>query len=178
MTHRFKSLHNSFSLASVNALIASWLAKGVNLALAEPFVKTSLDSIDRLWTEISDHAEDWHINLSRQLLHHARSPLVNHGMTTMSDFVRLSCGRDIRLETLGIYLTAAARASIELPFFHPLYVDLKQRDRFRRSVTQLADHILDLCLAFDHLDDLQLVFQYENWILHSYTDGDQSELYA
>ncbi|TKX19041.1 hypothetical protein C1H76_8932 [Elsinoe australis] len=37
-----------------------------------------------------------------------------------------------------------------------------------------SDNLLYLCLSLDRLDDLQLLLQYENFILHSCTEGDQS----
>lgn len=172
----FKDLHDTFTISSINALVAFWLAKGVSLALAEPFVKPCLDSIDRLRTEVVVRGGNWHLDLSKQLLQNSHRPLVSHDMTTISDFARHCCGHELRPETLGIYLAAVGRASIEVPFFHPLYTTEMVRNQLRANVMRLADRILNLCMALDRLNDLQLVFQYENWILHSYADGDQSEL--
>ncbi|RBR20112.1 uncharacterized protein FIESC28_05391 [Fusarium coffeatum] len=49
-----------------------------------------------------------------------------------------------------------------------------QRRHIRRLTMHFADRCLDICLSLDCLNDLQLILQYENFILHSLVDGDQS----
>ena len=39
----------------------------------------------------------------------------------------------------------------------------------------LSDRCLEMCLSLDCLNDMQLLLQYENWIIHTFLDGDQSK---
>lgn len=77
---------------------------------------------------------------------------------------------------LGYFFSAVTRATIDIPFFPSLYTIEKEQYSLRRLTTKLSDCALEICLSLDCLNDLQLFFQYENFIVHSYMDGDQSEL--
>ena len=61
-------LQSDFGMGPLNDLIVSWLARGVNLALAEPFVKMCVDSMADLQISYPPHAPDWHSNLVDHLL--------------------------------------------------------------------------------------------------------------
>jgi hypothetical protein len=69
-----------------------------------------------------------------------------------------------------------SRATIDIPFFPLLYNTEEQQYNLRRLATKLSDFALEISLSLDCLNDLQLMVQYENFIVHSYVDGDQSEL--
>lgn len=84
-------------------------------------------------------------------------------------------GQNLRLETVGIFLTAAARATLDTAFFPSLFTCDAQRRELILTLSFLGDACLETCLALDCLNDLQLVLQYENFILHSQVDGDQSQ---
>jgi hypothetical protein len=101
--------------------------------------------------------------------------LVLASTSTLSDFLRQFCGQNMRLESLGIFLAAVVRASIDIPFFSALYTTEAERLRFKQLVIARVDCALELCLSIDCLNDLQLIFQYEHWILLSYVHGDQSK---
>ena len=73
-----------------------------------------------------------------------------------------------------MFLAAIGGATNEIEFFPPLYRTDEERCRLRRMAANLCDVALEVCLSLDSLNDLQLVLQYENWIVHSYVDGDQS----
>ena len=81
-------------------------------------------------------------------------------------------GQNIRLETLGIFLVTLIRASIDIPFFPPLYTTESERHRLRQLGTTLINCALELCLAFDSLNHIQLIFQFEHWIVMLYIHGD------
>jgi hypothetical protein len=55
-----------------------------------------------------------------------------------------------------------------------------EKDQFilRRLSTKLSDLALDITLSLDCLNDLQLVLQYENFIVHTHVDGDQSKKFS
>jgi hypothetical protein len=68
-----------------------------------------------------------------------------------------------------------SRATIDIPFFPLLYNTEEQQYTLKRLATKLSDFSLEISLSLDCLNDLQLMVQYENFIVHSYVDGDQSE---
>lgn len=164
------------SFSSMKALIDFWLAKGVSLVLAEPLVQSCRDavvSVERTWSK--EHGAS-HTELLHHLLENSLRPLFLTVSSTLQDFLTQICGTNVRLEALGLFLCAAVRATTEVAFFHPLYTSDEARLELRRLLTRLADVIMDLCLGLDCLNDLQLVLQYEHFLVHSNVSGDQSKL--
>ena len=163
-----------FNSASLEGLVKFWLAKGVNLALAGPVVERCMESATQLWAAPSQDRSH-HMAMIRRLLQQSARPLTATKTSTLSDYANQFCGPGVRCETIGIFLSAVIRASIDVPFFPPLYTTETERRRFRRIATALSSCVLELCLALDCLNDLQLIFQYEHWIVLSYVYGDQSK---
>lgn len=56
-----------------------------------------------------------------------------------------------------------------------LYVTRKGNCNLRKLCTKLSNHALDIVWDLGCLNALQLVLQYENFIMHSYVDGDHSK---
>ena len=171
-----KQLLSKFDLASMKDLVCFWLAQGVCLALAEPFVKKCTEATDRLRAKWLSQEINWHLALTQYLMQNSSCPLEYGESSTLSSFTGQFCDRNIRLETLGIVLSAVIRATFDVPLFPSLYTSEAERYQLQTLATRLIDCALELCLSLDCLNDLQLVFQYENWIVHSYVDGNQSEL--
>lgn len=152
-------------------LVSFWLAKGANLALAEPFVAQCAESVSQLFVS---HDEDWHLVYARRLLHNSARPLQFDEHTELFSFSTQFTNHNCRWETIGIFFAAVSRATIDIPFFPALYTSEEQQYSLRRLSTKLSDYALEISLSLDCLNDLQLLVQYENFILHSYVDGDQS----
>ena len=169
-----KRVLDKFDLASMKDLVMFWLAKGVSLALAEPFVKQCAETMDCVTTLLS-HDDNWHLTLASHLLQNSDRPLEYDEKSTLSSFASQFCERNVRWETLGIFLSAVVRATFDVPFFPSLYTTETGRNELQRSATRLSAYALEICLSLDCLNDLQLVFQYENSIVNSYVDGDQSK---
>jgi hypothetical protein len=96
---------------------------------------------------------------------------------TIETFCGLFCRTSARWETLGIFFTAVSRATIDVAQFDGLYNSEQERRALRRLAMRFSDSCLDIALSLDCLNDLQLILQYENFILHSLVDGDQSKCY-
>lgn len=148
-----------------------WLAKGANLALAEPFVAQCAESAGQLFTL---HDENWHLVFARRLLQNSAMPLRFNADSNLSGFSAQFLDHNARWETLGIFFAAVSRATIDIPFFPLLYTTEEEQFTLRRLATKLSDFALEISLSLDCLNDLQLIVQYENFIVHSYVDGDQS----
>ncbi|KAL6856629.1 hypothetical protein J3F83DRAFT_752239 [Trichoderma novae-zelandiae] len=174
------SLLDQLQVSGLASLIRFWLKKGVNLALAEPFVETCAEAaVD--WRELSTpqgaNAHDGGIGIAhraRVLLENTHRPLVVHRHSTASEYLAQMSGRNLRWESLGIFLAAASRAALDTSSFAPLYNSDEGRRGLIKALTYIGDCCLETCLALDCLNDLQLVLQYENLIVHSQVDGDQS----
>lgn len=106
---------------------------------------------------------------------HTYRPLTADDNATIEDYCTNFCQRSARWETLGLFFTAACRAATDIPCFAPLYSSEQQRRSFQRLSMHYSDRCLEISLSLDCLNDLQLMLQYENFIIHSYIDGDQSE---
>ncbi|CAI7677319.1 hypothetical protein N7533_006715 [Penicillium manginii] len=166
-----KHLLTLYSLLSMKELVEFWLAKGTNLALAEPFVAQCAESVSQLF---ESHDESWHLVYARRLLQNSARPLHFDASTDLAGFSSQFLDHYARWETLGIFFAAVSRATIDVPFFPALYTTEEQQYTLRRLATKLCDFALEISLSLDCLNDLQLIVQYENFIVHSYVDGDQS----
>lgn len=170
-------------ISEITPLVRSWLFKGANLPLAGPFVAQCLESVER-WRDVAMQESTNGIDISsfesagtayvKPLLLNTQRPLAMSRDMTTAEFFAQILGKNLRWESLGIFFAAAARAAYDTPYFPPLYTTNEQRQKWNRSLTYIGDCCLDTCLALDCLNDLQLVLQYENCIVHSQVDGDQS----
>jgi hypothetical protein len=167
-------LLEEFRIASLTDLVKFWLAKGVNLALADPIVLQCTESAEQTLASRRLTDSNGYNSLVQDLVKNSACPLAFAKTSTLSEYVHQFCGQNIRLETLGIFLVTVIRASIDIPFFPPLYTTEAERHRFRQLGTALINCALELCLSIDCLNDLQLIFQYEHWIVMAYVQGDQS----
>ncbi|KAJ5174388.1 uncharacterized protein N7482_000265 [Penicillium canariense] len=167
-----RHLLTMYSLSAMKDLVLFWLAKGANLALAEPFVAQCAESISQLFTS---HDEKWHLVYAQRLLQNSAKPLQFDESSDLLSFSAHFLDHNARWETLGIFFAAVSRATIDIPFFPLLYNTEDQQYTLRRLATKLSDFSLEIALSLDCLNDLQLIVQYENFIVHSYVDGDQSE---
>ncbi|KAJ5239473.1 hypothetical protein N7468_004092 [Penicillium chermesinum] len=166
-----RHLLTAYPLSAMKELANFWLAKGANLALAEPFVADCTESVSQLF---KSRDENWHLVYAGRLLQNSAQPLHFLSATPLSEFSMQFLGHNSRWETLGIFFTAVSRATIDIPFFPSLYTSEEERYHLRRLATKLSDFALEISLSLDSLNDLQLIVQYENFIVHSYVDGDQS----
>ncbi|KAF7714941.1 Fungal Zn(2)-Cys(6) binuclear cluster domain-containing protein [Penicillium ucsense] len=166
-----RQLLTGYSLSAMKDLVLFWLAKGANLALAEPFVAQCAESVTQLFTS---RDEDWHLVFAQRLLQNSAQPLRFDASSDLKSFAAQFLNHQARWETLGIFFAAVSRATIDIPFFPLLYNCEQQQFTLRRLATKLCDFSLEISLSLDCLNDLQLTVQYENFIVHSYVDGDQS----
>ncbi|KAK0763733.1 hypothetical protein N5P37_003117 [Trichoderma harzianum] len=174
------SLLDQLQVSGLASLIRFWLKKGVSLALAEPFVETCAEAAvgwRELSTPVGTNPNDINVGIAqraRVLLENTHRPIRVHRHSTPSEYLSQMSGRNIRWESLGIFLAAASRAALDTSSFGPLYNSDEGRRGLIKALTYIGDCCLETCLALDCLNDLQLVLQYENLIVHSQVDGDQS----
>ncbi|OQD95465.1 hypothetical protein PENSOL_c020G00087 [Penicillium solitum] len=170
---------DQLDIPKLSSLVRSWLDRGVNLPLAAPFVPQSLKAV----ADWSNHprppwnSSDYRIDARqrvRLLLESTQKPIVVQQDSSFELFLSQILGENLRLEALGIFLTAAARATLDTCSFPALFATDRQRRELTKTLSLIGDFCLETCLALDCLNDLQLVLQYENFIVHSQVDGDQS----
>lgn len=171
-------------ISKITPLVHLWLDKGTNLPLAEPFVAGCLESVKQ-WRQLltSDPMieagdfgpESMGSIYVKALLANTRKPIVMHRGMSPQEFLAQILEKNLRWESLGIFFIAAARAAYDISSFTPLYSTHEQRHRLIKTLTYIGDCCLETCIELDCLNDLQLVLQYENFIVHSQVDGDQSE---
>ncbi len=164
-------LLKEFNITSLKDLVKFWLAKGVNLALAEPIV---LHCTENAAQYLAPQRSTDYNSIVQDLVKNSARSFTFTKTSTLSNYVHQFCGHNMRLETIGIFLAAVVRASIDIPFFPPLYVAEVEMHRLRQLVTVFMNCALELCLSLDCLNDLQIIFQYEHWIVLSYVHGNQS----
>ena len=168
------SIASQLDTEAFERLVSFWLGKGTNLVLAglltEPCVKSVASELASLTDDPASHEL-----LSRRLFENSAKTHVFSRMATFADYCDEVCQQNIRWETLVIALVALGRASIDVPYYPPLYSLQAELEAFQKLVTGFADTCLELVLSMGRMEDLLLICQYENWILHSVIDGDQSK---
>ncbi|CAG8928421.1 unnamed protein product [Penicillium salamii] len=168
-----KLILSTFDLAVLKKFIRFWLSTGSNMALAEPFTKQCATDIDVLFGSLCQE-ENGYMIYTQHLLKSSRLPL---NIDEEFDIARYSAqflGPNIRMETLGLFFCAICRATIDLPYFPSLYTQECDRMSLRRLSTKIIDLALGSVLLLDTLNDLQLILQYESFIVHTHVDGDHS----
>ncbi|KAF2994882.1 hypothetical protein E8E14_003000 [Neopestalotiopsis sp. 37M] len=168
---------SDLDVVNLKALIEFWLATGANLPLAEHFVLCCTEAVARLAQEVPNDCDGngtWATRTADLLLRNTSRPLVVHRNTTVANYLSQMNGDNVRWESTGIFLAAASRAALDIPFFPALYKSEEQRRDIIRDLARLGDDCLEVCLGLDCLNDLQLVLQYENFIVYSQVYGDQS----
>jgi hypothetical protein len=179
LSHRgarlLKSIQDEINVSDLKDLVFAWTSRGVNFPLAGPFLAACVQSVQDILSSLPQ-VDDWPITTSKMLFKNTYMPFSFTDSSTFSDFLVQFSGRNMRWETLGLFFAAVSQATIVIPYFESLYTEEEGRQRLQRLMTSFSDRCLDLSLALDCLNDLQLIFHYENCIIHSFVDGDQSEL--
>ncbi|KAJ0116896.1 hypothetical protein J7T55_003310 [Diaporthe amygdali] len=178
------SFLDHMDISEVTPLLRSWLEKGVNLPLAGPIVSECLWSVEHWKNVLTPNPSSREVHLSgpeitsagcvAALLANTLKPLEMNSNLTKHEFLAQMVESNLRWETFGIFFAAAARAAYDTPSFPPLYTVNEHRRRLIQRLTYISDCCLDTSLALDCLNDLQLILQYENFIVHSQIDGDES----
>lgn len=174
-------IRKSAQLKAWKSLTETWADRGINLPLAEPFTLScaavACNDIGNCGGELSRPSEELQFPLraSKQLFTQTCKLLKVHIDDTIETFCESFCRASARWETLGVFFTAVSRATIDVSSFNGLYHSEQERRALRRLAMRFSDTCLDIALSLDCLNDLQLILQYENFILHSLVDGDQSK---
>lgn len=168
-----KRLRADLNHRKCESLVLAWIETGINLPIAEPYTVACAAAAQNVLFAFSTTSED-DISSSKTLLNESVRPLNLDRDGTIEDFSRMFAAGSPRWETLGLYFTSISRATIDLVRFPRLFSSPGQRRALQESAMQCSDLCLDIALSIDCMNDLQLMLQYENFILHSLVDGDQS----
>ncbi|KAI8398440.1 hypothetical protein FOFC_19651 [Fusarium oxysporum] len=139
-----KSLAERFGLRHLQDLVSFWIKKGINLALAEPFV-AMFSKYTNYSCLTSFEDTDWHLELASKLSRNTNRPLTVTASTTLAAFADAFLGVNTRWESVGIFMCAVLRASMDVPFFPPLYSTNEQKVELRELSLRLATSSLDIC---------------------------------
>ena len=173
--HLIHDMASRVDAEAFKGLVSFWLTKGTNLVLGgfltEACVSNVTDTLGSLPDDLVSRNQ-----LARSFFKNSSRRHVFSRTTTLASYVEDVSQTNIRWEALIIALVALGRASIDVPHYPGLYTTQAEQDVFQKLVTSLSDSCLELALSCDRMDELLLICQYENWILHSVIDGDQSEL--
>lgn len=162
--------------AASSRILNSWTGRGNNLSAADAVAVKCYTAAAKLVDDLQSKKRAAS-QISQELFDRSSQPLHAGAITTLDEYCDQFCGSNVRWETLGLFVTAVTRASGDFAVFEGLY-DHESRHTFQRAAMHTSDNLLYLCLSLDRLDDLQLLLQYENFILHSCTEGDQSKTAA
>ncbi|KAH8585313.1 hypothetical protein B0O99DRAFT_657354 [Bisporella sp. PMI_857] len=162
----------------IKALVDAWLIKDVNLPLAGPFVSGCAQAVLNMMKQnlsLTPDSGAWAAQHAETLLKNTQRPIVFQRDSSVADFISQIYGDSVRWETIGIFFAAACRATLDIAFFPSLYTNKSQRRTLTLTLTSITDCCLETCLSLDCLNDLQLILQYESFIVHSQVYGDQNK---
>lgn len=156
--------------SDLSRLVNSWLEKGFNLNLAEPFLPACNSAMSTL--SPPNEARATPPLEARGLLLNSRRPISIPRDSRLSEYTAQITGEFLRWETIGLFLAAAGRAVLDTQSFSPIYLCEDQRMPFVRTLTKICNCCLEISLALDCLNDLQFVLQYENfsWSMPTYME--------
>ena len=166
-----QSIVSSLQPDRVQYLVEFWLEKEANLILGAAFVSECASTLHEVLCS-TESPQAW----SKRLAENTACPLNTDGSTDRDSYIRSFCNKNVRWETLCLALVAVGRAAIDIPFFPPLYTSEVDRRAMQRTASSYADRCAEIAVSFDVANDLLLISQYENWILYTMVDGDQSKL--
>lgn len=169
-----RQFYQSSQVFSWVALVKSWISTGVNLALAGPFTASCAATVQYISDKLSEELQE-DTDIARNLFAHSCRPLSTNASITIEGFCADFGKGNARWETLGLFFTVVARATIDVKYSGTLYTLDEERRSIQRLAMHYSDSCVDIALSLDCLNDLQLLLQYENWISHAFIDGDQSE---
>ncbi|KAF2719402.1 hypothetical protein K431DRAFT_321704 [Polychaeton citri CBS 116435] len=164
---------NSVDLACCTKLVYVWLQTGVNLALAGFSTVFCCETAEALLSSDvlrTNRQED----VSRRLLEGSLNALDTQTNVTAEEFCASFCHGNARWETLGLFFTAVSRATVDLKQLDGVYISRVERRKLQRLALHFSDCCLEIALSLDSLNDLQLMLQYESFVVHSLVSGDQS----
>lgn len=166
-------------ISSLARLLESWTVTGASLTLAQPFIRCSTEAVLNLSISLASifarpNEQEEHLERLVQLIVVNTQSLIHLNKDSTMDDLTAYLSSNLRWEVIGFFITAVGRACIEIPSFISLFNNGEQRRCLARKLASLSDACLDSCISLDTLTDLQLVLQFENAILHSQVDGDQS----
>lgn len=160
-------------LPSCYSILRQWSAQDTNLALAGGFVDQCADNVRFLLPENPETPID-NLETAKLLFTNTNRQLTTIPTDTLDNYATQFCQKNARWETLGLFCTAVSRAAIDVIYTQ----GSSKRNPTCRGLPRLAmkfsDAFLEIAVSLDCLNDLQVLLQYENFILHSMVDGDQS----
>lgn len=169
-------LHRFVQITECLKLVRAWLQTGSNLVIAGVFTETCLETAKLLFTDDEGGGERDARRISKGLFMHSCRPFTFNSDTTFDEFAVQFSGENARWESICLFLIAVSRATMRAHCPETPFDSESQRRYLRRLTMHYSDRCLDICLSLDCLSDLQLVLQYENFILHTLVDGDQSKI--
>lgn len=167
-----QQIHDTLQIELCQRLVQARMRQGVTLALAGTFIEDCVHTAGDVLNRTSSGESE--MLVSRRLFASSCRSLELDENATVEDFQAKFCGEHARWETLGLFFTAVGKATTDVVSFESLYSTEKQRCDLRRFAMQFSDCCLEIALSLDCLNDLQLILQYENFILHASVNGDQS----
>lgn len=174
----------AMDVSGLKALVDGWLERSVNLPLAGPFVVHCAGAVAHIAQQSSNNSNSNNSQYgSDARICQTAEALTSNTLTAValdhspiaSDPLSRTLGEHLRREALGYFITTASRAALGTRFFPRLYANEVQRRKLIRLLTHVGDCCLEICLELNCLNDLQLILQYECFIVHSQVHGDQSE---
>ncbi|KAK6193974.1 hypothetical protein LQW54_011903 [Pestalotiopsis sp. IQ-011] len=130
-----KELFETFTPIAMQDLVAFWRATGTNLALTEPLVDSCVHS--DYASSLGSQDDRWHLALARKLLENTVRPLEFDETTDLSTFNAQVVDQNARWETLGIFLIAVLRATMDVPVFPSVYTTERRKQPLRVLLEQL-----------------------------------------
>lgn len=156
-----------FTHGILQQLFEEWMGKGLEIHVGSLLVRPFLDSIASVMSEGA-------LALSRRLFHTTKAPTDVDGTASLQDFADKYTGRNLRWETVGLILALAGNAVSKLRAPHAVYRTEQERNTLGRNLLHASNKCASFCESLDILNDVQIIFLYESFLLHSVYFGHQS----
>ncbi|OAA53612.1 Zn(2)-C6 fungal-type DNA-binding domain protein [Niveomyces insectorum RCEF 264] len=157
-------------------LFEEWMGKGLEVHVGSLLVRPFLDSIADVMAPVQQAAgyQAGLLVLSRRLFNAAKISTEINGTVSLPEFAEQYTGQNLRWETVGLILALAGNAVSKLRAPHPVYKTEQERHTLGRNLLHSSNKCASFSESLDILNDVQIIFLYESFLLHSAYFGHQS----
>lgn len=153
---------------AIGKLVRRWSHVSDRAAVPTCLLEGILVSVESAADRLS-HSLDEASRLTNDIKVATSKPFVVPPSMLPTEFSELLAGTNLRLEGIGLILSVAGNAVLNLfqsdMLFHILGLDVKSRQSFAKNMLSVSDTCIDFCDQHSVVNDVMAWLRYENFLL-------------
>ena len=139
---------------------------------------------DELWSEFGDllleGTPEQLRSLSEMVWRNTRKPMKIHGQMTAREWAQSASGRKLRWEVVGTILSMVGMVAVSLSHWDSIFDSIREkfvdRSTFAERMRKASEYCLCFCFESEVLNDIYVIFTYEDLILVEALKGEARKL--